>query len=168
RRSELRLQYRYAVAFQMSPNEVLERFTEEELVHLVAYENLYGTLGPERFDVLFARLGMDVTAPHTKKGKKPKFEDHIIPWGGKQKRKQTPEEMLAKAKEAHSALTSRHRSAQAEHQAAKERAEANRRRRQRTQRGNADGHAGRVDGQDRRGRSGPGSGTRRRRGNRRS
>ncbi len=47
----------------MTPAEVLERFTEDELIRLVAYQNLYGPAGPTRFDVLFARLGMDVAAP---------------------------------------------------------------------------------------------------------
>lgn len=39
---------------------------------------------------------MDVVAPHMKKGKKPKFEDHVVKWGGsrKSKRRQSPEEML--------------------------------------------------------------------------
>lgn len=86
------------MAYQIPPHEVLERFSESELVHLVAYENLYGQLGPERYDTLFARLGMDVVAPHMKKGKKPKFEDHRIKWGGKERRRQTPEEMLQVAK----------------------------------------------------------------------
>lgn len=84
----------------MPPAEVLERFTEGELVHLLAYERLYGQLGPERLDTLFGRLGMDVAAPHMKKGKKPKFTDHVVKWGGAKgpkRKKQTPEEMLQAA-----------------------------------------------------------------------
>jgi len=83
----------------MPPHEVLERFTEGEMVNLIAYENLYGQLGPERLDTLVARLGMDVVAPHLKRGQKPKFEDHLITWGaGKKKQKMSPQEMLAEAK----------------------------------------------------------------------
>lgn len=82
----------------MPPHEVLERFTEDEMVRLVAYEEEYGQLGPERFDTLFGRLGMDVVAPHLKKGKKPKLKDHMVQWGGKKKHKQTPEQMLAIAR----------------------------------------------------------------------
>ncbi|MFD0773369.1 hypothetical protein ACFQZ2_05450 [Streptomonospora algeriensis] len=87
------------MVYRIPPNRVLDEFTESELVHLVAYENLYGQLGPERLDTLFARLGMDVTAPHMRKGKKPKFEDHLIQWGGKKKRQQSPEEMLQTARQ---------------------------------------------------------------------
>lgn len=77
----------------------MERFTESELVHLIAYQNLYGPLGPERDDVLFARLGMDTVAPHMGRGKKPKFENHKIDWAAnRKKRAQTPEEMLRVAK----------------------------------------------------------------------
>lgn len=83
----------------MPPHEVLERFTEGEMVHMIAYENLYGQLGPERLDTLFARLGMDVVSPHMKKGKKPKIEDHLLKWGvGSRKKKMTPDQMLASAK----------------------------------------------------------------------
>uniref|UniRef100_UPI001E4E9922 hypothetical protein n=1 Tax=Streptomyces sp. DH8 TaxID=2857008 RepID=UPI001E4E9922 len=33
-----------------------------------------------RLDSLFARLGMDVAAPHMKKGRLPKLKDHLIQW----------------------------------------------------------------------------------------
>lgn len=81
----------------MTPAEVVERFTDTELVHLQAYQELYGPIGDRRLDYLFARLGMDVVAPHLKRGKRTAIEDHLIPWGGKTKRQQTPQEMLAVA-----------------------------------------------------------------------
>jgi hypothetical protein len=71
----------------MTPTEVLDRFTDRELVRLIAYQNLYGPIGPERLDLVAARLGMDVVAPHMKKGKRPKLKDHLIPWSRKAKRK---------------------------------------------------------------------------------
>ena len=73
------------------------RFTEEELYTLLAWERVNGPIGPERDDYYFARLGMDVVSPHTKRGKKPKFDDHRIKWDGR-KKKQSPMEMLEEAK----------------------------------------------------------------------
>ena len=73
------------------------RFTEEELYTLLAWERVNGPIGPERDDYYFARLGMDVVSPHTKRGKKPKFDDHRIKWDGR-KKKQSPKEMLEEAK----------------------------------------------------------------------
>ncbi len=64
----------------MTPAEVLDRFSHEEMIRLVAYQNLYGPAGPRRLDILVARLGMDVAAPHMKKGKKPKLKDHLFEW----------------------------------------------------------------------------------------
>lgn len=64
----------------MTPDEVLERFSNEAMIRLVAHQNLYGPIGPRRLDALFARLGMDVAAPHMKKGKRPQFRDHVIEW----------------------------------------------------------------------------------------
>ncbi|MDA2805700.1 phage tail assembly protein T [Nocardiopsis suaedae] len=100
------------MTYQIPPSEVLERFTDPDLAHLVAYEKLYGQLGPERFDTLFARLGMDTVAPHMKKGTTPKFEDHVVKWGGKRRRKQSPEEMLQAARRAQVAFEASHRAAQ--------------------------------------------------------
>ncbi|MEU7348361.1 hypothetical protein ABZ778_31550 [Streptomyces bacillaris] len=64
----------------MTPGEVLERFTSEEMIRVVAYQNLYGPVGPKRLDIVAARLGMDVAAPHMRKGRKPKLKDHLIEW----------------------------------------------------------------------------------------
>lgn len=100
------------MAYQIPPGEVTDRFTDGELAHLVAYEKLYGQLGPERLDTLFARLGMDTVAPHMKKGKKPRFEDHLVQWGGRKRRKQSPEEMLQAARKAQVAFEASHRAAQ--------------------------------------------------------
>lgn len=82
----------------MTPSEVLDRFAEEEIVRLVAYQNLYGPAGPTRFDLLFARLGMDVAAPHMKKGKKPKLKDHLIEWSRKARPQRSGRELLAAVK----------------------------------------------------------------------
>lgn len=79
----------------MTPAEVLTRFTETEMIRLVAYQNLYGPAGPRRMDVLFARLGMDVAAPHMKKGKQPKFKDHLVEWNPKARPQRTGRDLLA-------------------------------------------------------------------------
>ncbi|MFE2017599.1 hypothetical protein ACFW9O_06015 [Streptomyces sp. NPDC059499] len=79
----------------MTPDEVLQRFTEEQMIRMVAYQNLYGPAGPQRFDALFARLGMDVAAPHMRKGKKPKFKDHLIEWSRKARPPKSGRELLA-------------------------------------------------------------------------
>ncbi|PJN31302.1 hypothetical protein CG717_16170 [Streptomyces sp. CB02613] len=64
----------------MTPAEVLDRFTTEEMIRVLAYQNLYGPVGPRRLDILAARLGMDVAAPHMKKGRLPRLKDHLIQW----------------------------------------------------------------------------------------
>lgn len=79
----------------MTPGEVLERFAEEEIIRLMAYQNLYGPVTPQRFDLLFARLGMDVAAPHMKKGKRPRLKDHLLQWSRNAKHRKTGREMLA-------------------------------------------------------------------------
>lgn len=71
----------------MTPGEVLERFTDAEIIGMVAYQNLYGPVTPNRLDIVAARLGMDISAPHMKKGKRPKLKDHLIQWSRKVKRK---------------------------------------------------------------------------------
>lgn len=76
----------------------MARFTEEQMIYLVAYQNLYGPIGPRRFDVLFARLGMDVAAPHMKKGNKPKLKDHIVEWSRAARPRKTGRELLAAVK----------------------------------------------------------------------
>ncbi|THA78416.1 hypothetical protein E6R60_05905 [Streptomyces sp. A0642] len=82
----------------MTPAEVLDRFAEEEMIRLLAYQNLYGPAGPQRFDALFARLGMDVAAPHMKKGKRPKFKDHLIQWSRNARPRKSGRELLAAVK----------------------------------------------------------------------
>jgi hypothetical protein len=76
----------------------MARFTEEQMIYLVAYQNLHGPIGPRRFDVLFARLGMDVAAPHMKKGKKPRLKDHIVEWSRAARPRKTGRELLAAVK----------------------------------------------------------------------
>lgn len=82
----------------MTPAEVLDRFAEEEMIRLIAYQNLYGPAGPQRLDVLVARLGMDVAAPHMKKGKRPKFKDHVIEWSRSARPRKSGRELLAAVK----------------------------------------------------------------------
>lgn len=82
----------------MPPAEVLDRFAEEEIIRLVAYQNLYGPAGPQRLDALFARLGMDVAAPHMKKGKRPNLKDHLIQWSRNAHPPKTGRELLAAVK----------------------------------------------------------------------
>lgn len=125
----------------MPPSEVLERFSETELVHLVAYENRYGQLGPERLDTLFGRLGMDVVAPHMGKGKKPKFEDHVVSWGRKAKAVLNPAELLAKAKQIQGTFERRGRDEQ------RAKAKAEQLAQQRKKEGSPDGNAGRAGSQ---------------------
>lgn len=64
------------------------------MVRMVAYQNLYGPAGPDRFDLLFARLGMDVAAPHMKRGRRPKLKDHLLQWSRKAKPRKTPDQMI--------------------------------------------------------------------------
>ncbi|MCZ7414319.1 phage tail assembly protein T [Streptomyces sp. WMMC897] len=78
----------------MPPSEVLDRFTEEEMIRLVAYQNLYGPITPARGDIVAARLGMDVAAPHMKRGRKPKLRDHLIVWHPRSTPRKTPRQML--------------------------------------------------------------------------
>lgn len=79
----------------MPPSEVLDRFTEQEMIRLLAYQNLYGPITGERFDLLFARLGMDVAAPHMKKGKKPRLRDHLLQWSRRSSSRKSPEQLLS-------------------------------------------------------------------------
>lgn len=79
----------------MTPAEVLVRFTETEMIRMVAYQNLYGPAGPQRLDALFARLGMDVAAPHMRRGRHPQFEDHLIEWNRRARPPKSGHELLA-------------------------------------------------------------------------
>ncbi|WP_437106644.1 phage tail assembly protein T [Streptomyces sp. enrichment culture] len=73
---------------------MLDRFSEEEMVRVVAYQNLYGPVTPVRMDVLMARLGMDVVAPHMKRGHKANLKDHLVMWDRRTRRQKTPQELL--------------------------------------------------------------------------
>ncbi|MEU4386571.1 hypothetical protein [Promicromonospora sp. NPDC023805] len=73
------------------------RFTDAEMIGMVAYQNLYGPVTPQRLDMVAARLGMDIAAPHMKKGKRPKLKDHLILWSRKVKQK-TGRELLGMLK----------------------------------------------------------------------
>ncbi|KLL11576.1 MULTISPECIES: hypothetical protein [Protofrankia] len=81
----------------MPPSEVLDRFTEREIIRMIAYQNLYGPVTPRRYDLLVARLGMDVVSPHMKRGRRPHLRDHLIVWSRRRARK-TPQEILAAIK----------------------------------------------------------------------
>jgi hypothetical protein len=109
----------------MPPDEVMERFSEEDMIRMVAYGKLYGPPGPERLDILFARLGMDVIAPHLKKGKSTKLEDHKVMWGQK-KQTQTPQDILAAAQNITAQFKRQEKAAQRRKQAAQQRREKQR------------------------------------------
>lgn len=72
----------------------MDRFTEEQMVYLVAYQNLYGPITPRRWDILFARLGMDVVSPHLKKGARSKIRDHLMVWSQADRPRRTGREIL--------------------------------------------------------------------------
>lgn len=57
------------------------------MIRMVAYQNLYGPITPQRLDLVAARLGMDIAAPNMKKGHRPKLKDHLIRWSRKVARK---------------------------------------------------------------------------------
>lgn len=82
----------------MPPDEVMERFTEEQIVHLVAYQHLYGPITPDRLDLVVARLGMDVSSPYLKAGKKPRLRDHLIQWSRNARTPLSGRELLAKVR----------------------------------------------------------------------
>ncbi|MEV4936349.1 phage tail assembly protein T [Streptomyces zaomyceticus] len=65
------------------------------MVRLIAYQNLYGPIGPSRLDVVAARLGMDVAAPHMKKGQRPKLKDHLVQWSRNARPRKSGRELLA-------------------------------------------------------------------------
>ncbi|MFB7031707.1 MULTISPECIES: hypothetical protein [unclassified Streptomyces] len=83
----------------------MDRFSEEEMIRLVAYQNLYGPIGPKRMDAVAARLGMDVAAPHMKKGARPRFTDHLVQWSRRARPRKTGHELLAAVKGIHAGLT---------------------------------------------------------------
>ncbi|MGW2044634.1 hypothetical protein ACWCPF_05555 [Streptomyces sp. NPDC001858] len=72
----------------------MARFSDEQIVHLVAWQNLYGPVTPRRWDVLLARLGMDVTAPHMKRGARPRLRDHLMVWSRADRPARTGREIL--------------------------------------------------------------------------
>ncbi|MDN3021534.1 hypothetical protein [Streptomyces sp. S.PB5] len=83
------------MAFKAPPGEVMQRFTDEEIVHLVAYQNLYGPITPKRLDVLLARLAMDLMSPHLKRGRRTVLRDHLMVWSRADRPRQSGREMLA-------------------------------------------------------------------------
>lgn len=78
----------------MAPGEVMERFTDDEIVHLVAYQNLYGPITPRRMDMLLARLAMDLISPHLRKGKRSRLRDHLMQWSRADRPRRTGREIL--------------------------------------------------------------------------
>lgn len=73
----------------------MDRFTEEQMIYLVAYQNLYGPITPDRLDLVIARLGMSVTAPHLKKGKRQRLRDHLILWNRAARPRRSGRDLLA-------------------------------------------------------------------------
>ncbi|MCM8550073.1 hypothetical protein [Streptomyces sp. STCH 565 A] len=72
----------------------MDRFTEEQMIDLVAYQNLYGPITPRRMDLLFARLAMDLISPHLKKGKRSTLRDHLMVWSRADRVSRSGREML--------------------------------------------------------------------------
>lgn len=73
----------------------MTQFSEEQMVHLVAYQRLYGPITPDRLDLVVARLGMDVAAPNLKKGKRSQLRDHLIQWSRSARTPRSGRELLA-------------------------------------------------------------------------
>lgn len=73
----------------------MERFTNEEMIRLIAYQNLYGPITPERLDLVVARLGQDVVSPHLKSGRKTKLKDHLMIWSRSAKPRRSGRDLLA-------------------------------------------------------------------------
>ncbi|MFH9728303.1 hypothetical protein ACH4M4_35895 [Streptomyces sp. NPDC017254] len=46
-------------------------------------------------DVVAARLGMDMAAPHMKKGQRPKLKDHLVQWSRTARPRKSGRELLA-------------------------------------------------------------------------
>ncbi|OII64587.1 hypothetical protein BJP40_19805 [Streptomyces sp. CC53] len=76
----------------------MARFTSEQMAYLVAYQNLYGLITPARLDVIAGRLGMDVAAPHMRRGRRPQLQDHVMVWSRSARPPLSGREMLAKVK----------------------------------------------------------------------
>ncbi|MEU9654189.1 hypothetical protein AB0E00_35575 [Streptomyces sp. NPDC048110] len=72
----------------------MDRFTEEQIIDLVAYQNLYGPITPRRMDLLLARLAMDLISPHMKKGKRSALRDHLMTWSRADRVSRSGREML--------------------------------------------------------------------------
>ncbi|GHH83870.1 phage tail assembly protein T [Streptomyces capitiformicae] len=72
----------------------MDRFSEESMILLVAYQNLYGPITPNRLDITLARLGMDVVAPHMKRGRRPALKDHLMVWSRGARPRRTGRELL--------------------------------------------------------------------------
>ncbi len=77
----------------------MARFSDEQFVHLVAYQNLYGPITPRRLDIVLARLGMDLIKPHLKRGRSTMLRDHLMTWSHADRPRQTGREMLAIVKD---------------------------------------------------------------------
>ncbi|MFD9445515.1 hypothetical protein ACFWBR_42280 [Streptomyces sp. NPDC060006] len=76
----------------------MERFTSEEMIRLVAYQNLYGPITPERLDLVIARLGQDVVSPFQPRGRRTKLRDHLIVWSRNAKPRRSGRDLLAAVK----------------------------------------------------------------------
>lgn len=50
------------------------------MIHLVAYQRLYGPITPHRLDVLLARQSMDLVGVHLKRGATTRLKDHLMEW----------------------------------------------------------------------------------------
>lgn len=75
----------------MTVRDLLDRIDGPELAAWMAYEQVTGTLGPERDDMLMAMLATVVASPWVGKGKKLKPTDFMPDWDQKP---QTADQML--------------------------------------------------------------------------
>lgn len=74
--------------------ELLERFSSTELTEWMAYENVYGPIGPARADLQAGVVASTIANVNRgKRGKSYAPSDFVIQWDGKPA--QTPEEQLA-------------------------------------------------------------------------
>lgn len=75
---------------------MLAELDSHELSEWMAFEQVYGPLGPERVDLLFAMLMATVAnAAPRRKGKSPATPKQFLPRWDQNRPQQTPEEQLA-------------------------------------------------------------------------
>lgn len=101
RRPVRQFYFRLAGHLGMTVGELLGRIDSRELTEWMVYEKLTGPLGGRRTDYAAGIVAAAVTNANRGKGSPVrKAEDFVPQWGGKTaRRKLTPEELWAKARE---------------------------------------------------------------------